>query len=210
MRAIYTILVIFVLIIFNAAHSSAINYSYTGENYTSILEDNTPPTGSYTLGMSVSGNFDSDTVFTLMPLTDISSNIVKYTFSDGRNTLTETNSSIDVFEIAVNGNGEIIEWNIEIEVPLVNPTTSGDQFIIINTVNAASLTTEDLGVISECTTDACDVFDRINDVAQTFSNPGQWSSALTVPTVNVPIPFWMSVILSLALLGFGVARIKKI
>ena len=68
-------------------------HSYTGKNF-DTFRDTQPPLGSYDAMMSVSGIFTvAAPLLSLGSLTDISASVLSYSFSDGRQTLDDSNSS---------------------------------------------------------------------------------------------------------------------
>ena len=100
-----------------SAAMAATTYFYTGNDYTLII-DNTPPAGTtYTTSMSVTGSFTvASALAPNMALTDISSDVISYSFNDGVNTLTESNSSlVGALNVATDAGGDIIEWQITTE-----------------------------------------------------------------------------------------------
>jgi hypothetical protein len=88
-------------------------YQYIGNNYQSVSDD-TPPEGTYTTSMSITGSFTVDEPLLPASFTDITPAVQTYSFFDGRDTLTETNSQIIDFGVAVDTSGLIHEWDIAI------------------------------------------------------------------------------------------------
>ena len=80
-------------------------YSYTGNNFDTI-DDFTPPAGSYDTSMSVSGSFTLAALLpSLFPVTDIRADVLSYSFSDGRQTLDDGNSTVSNFIMSTASDG---------------------------------------------------------------------------------------------------------
>lgn len=130
-------------------------YSYVGDNFTSV-EDVDPPAGSYTTSMNASG------YFTLVaPLSanhpwgdSLISSVLDYSFFDGRNTLTPSNSSLVYLNIGTDGLADVVEWLVEVvEVP-ASPVDVGDFRAHMGILNFDYLSTSGFGDearIEECT-----------------------------------------------------------
>lgn len=102
-----------------APAGAATTYRYEGHAF-DLIRDQTPPLGTYTADMSVSGWFSVETALASNPLTDIRTLVVAYEFFDGRQTLDEANSDISEFSIAVGDGGEVSAWNISVWNPGTN------------------------------------------------------------------------------------------
>lgn len=109
-----------------ASSATAVTYQYTGNPFTETA-------GPYTTADFVSGTIELSSVLpsnmSLGPIT-----VNAYSFSDGVNTLTQTNSSLAQSSVSTNGNGVITDWSVEMLAP------SGSQ---ISTNNGSSLTADD-------------------------------------------------------------------
>lgn len=92
--------------------ASAITYTYTGNDFTSV-------SGSYTMSDHVSGTFTLSAP--LAPSADQTVTPVSFSFSDGVQTL--TNAPGSVFEFLTNAGSQIQQWRIDI------PT--GSRFIFV-------------------------------------------------------------------------------
>ena len=161
--------------------SAATVYSYTGDNFTALI-DQTPPAGVYTTSMDVSGSFTvSAALPSNMPLQPISP--LSFSFSDGRNTITNSSPLLDVLEFnaGTDPSGNINNWVISLAV---NPSpTVGQQVLIIQT----SINGPDAGVIGQCTAvttgGACDAF--VQDKGSTpIGDAGTWIAA----DATTPLP----------------------
>jgi hypothetical protein len=152
-------------------------YEYTGANYTLIV-DNTPPAGTnYTTSDSVTGTFVVAVALAPnMPLTDIGGSVLTYSFSDGANTLTESNSSIfGAFDIATDALGNISEWQLTLQSgpPLPAVGVPGEQREIISSANLVSFKA-DRGILQECTGPGPGCGPVSSDLGQVFNSPGPW------------------------------------
>ena len=68
-------------------------YTYTGNNFLGII-NNTPPDGTYTTSMNVTGSFTLQNALSAnLPFSNIIADVLGFSFSDGRNTI--TNSECD-------------------------------------------------------------------------------------------------------------------
>lgn len=91
-------------------------YEYNGNPYTQFL-DQTPPDGSYNNTMSLSGYFTTENpIAPNSPWSTITSDVISYSFSDGRNTLTDENSIDGHFSVFLSTDslGNIFEWSISV------------------------------------------------------------------------------------------------
>ncbi|HEV8398098.1 MAG TPA: hypothetical protein VGQ37_27670 [Vicinamibacterales bacterium] len=126
-------------------------YTYAGHSYTDIV-DVPLPGGTFDTSMSVSGEFGlASALPPEMPATDITSLITSFTFSNGRNTLTNLAPLLNValFSVATDAFGAISAWAISIQqLDAVN----GGVDVIIQTVNDPDIgfPTEDRGQLEAC------------------------------------------------------------
>lgn len=103
-------------------------YSYTGNNFDDVF-------GSYTTANSVSGSFTVASAFPAdMPPTDISAQVLGYSFTDGINTFDESNSEICFFGIGLGTDSAGIPdmWVVMLCTPVAQV---GDPVSILLTVS---------------------------------------------------------------------------
>ena len=133
-------------------------YSYIGNDFTSIV-DGTLPTGSYTTSMSVSGSFTvAAPLLSLSLLTDISTQVLSFSFSDGRNTLVPASTDIATFKFITDSFGAPTSWQISLDRLFTSPSIVGQQTSEISSFTGFG----DGGVIRECveldSNDHCSLF----------------------------------------------------
>ena len=174
-------------LVMSGAQAAAI-YSYVGNNFNQI-SDPTPPSGTYTGSMSVTGSFEVGSLLSPMSLADISGLVTSYSFNDGRQTLDDSNSDISSFTIEILGDGSVGEWRIDVRSPFSSPAFVGATFQRILTSDTSSLVTQDIGSIQECTavsgSPASCSSTSLSDVGQVSLTPGTWS------VVPIPAAVWL-------------------
>src|SRR4051812_35731289 len=119
-------------------------YTYSGLNFDTI-SDSSPPTGSYNTTMSVSGFFAlANPLAPNFPVSDITANVLNFSFFDGRNTLTPLNVVFEDFRVATNSLGL---WSIDVAtVADLRTLLLGQQAWSISTTSGVF----DLGRINQC------------------------------------------------------------
>jgi hypothetical protein len=161
-----------------AAHATTI-YRYVGNSYTSIPSDDDPPAGSYTTSMRVAGSFTVSQPLTGTTLTDIGGLIVAYSFDDGRNLLTETNSELQLSSVAVDSGGQLVQWQFIVSRPFPVPASIGDLRRTIVTQNLAGSNPDDSVNLEYCTSVQTVCTGTNVDWGRSFGNPGTWTVAST-------------------------------
>lgn len=159
---------------------ASVVYQYVGNNYTSIL-DNDPPVGTYTTSMNVSGHFTVPAPLDMATDGDISSAVTAYSFSDGRFTLTESNSSIFRFDVFVDADNDISTWNILVDTPGVPMEAIFSSLLLSDTLDS---TFAGVCPVSICGRDDLGTLEV--DVAWSDGG-GNWS----VAPVPIPAAFWL-------------------
>ena len=178
-------------------------YTYTGNNFLGII-NNTPPDGTYTTSMNVTGSFTLQNALSAnLPFSNIIADVLGFSFSDGRNTITNLNAtSINGFLIGTNALGNINAWQIIlIHNDATYPNVVGAQSRSIGTNNNGV----DVGAISECIQviplSGCVIQ---TDQANISQVPGTWSSVTTPSAVPLPaaLPLFAGGLGALGLLGW--------
>ena len=188
-------------------YAYATTYTYTGNNFDTV-------TGVYSTSHSVSRSF---TVASALPADmdgDISQQVLSYSFTDGVNTLNESNSVLCTglaygILVGTDSNGNLDEWSVSICTPV---STVPSPVHMIMSLNAGALVA-DVGGVSTCIGvdgDACDEFsDEVStDAGQIQGQAGTWTRsgwATPVPTLTQ----WSLVLLALGLGMLGIARIRR-
>jgi hypothetical protein len=164
--------------VLTAAHATT-TYRYIGNPYTSIPSDDDPPSGTYTTSMRITGSFTVNQPLPTMALTDISGLIVGYSFDDGRNVLTESNSVLQVSSVAIDGSGQLGQWNFIVSRPYPVPASIGDIRRTIVSSNLAGSNADDSVNLEYCTSVQTVCVGSNVDWGRAFRNPGVWTAAST-------------------------------
>jgi len=187
----------------NAPQAGAVTiYSYTGPNFTNIIDDITRVPGTYTTNMNVSGSFTvQDPLPALMPLTLINASVVSFSFFDGRNTITEALSSLFTFRVETDQNGQFSHWIITI---FQNPFYGlGEQRFTIGTSNnggfGSGVDQASIELCEQPATPSCLSLGSTDAASVGFAH-GTWSSATT--PVPAALPLFATGLGALGLLGW--------
>jgi len=187
----------------SAAAASTV-YTYTGQNYTNTTSfDPTPPSGSYTSAMHVSGTITLATLLAPnLPFQDISAQILDFSFFDGRTTITKATASQPVTLFAgTDPFGNITGWGVGLNMGNDILQTLGEQSYFIQTS-----TVHDQGEITECTavgTLGCS-FSQ-SDAAFNDRSPGIWSNPDITP-VPAALPLFAG---GLGVIGLVVRKRRR-
>jgi hypothetical protein len=157
---------------------AATMYSYVGYNFTD-LTDVDPPQFSFNMSMNVSGSFTL-----LAPLAANLSSVsilpVIFSFSDGRNTITNMNVGLlDNFTVSTNSIGQIIDWQIEIGTNS-DLHTLGQQYAEIHSFSGI----QDKGLLGECVL----LYENTCNFAEDFATVSRTGINWSVKTVDLPTP----------------------
>jgi hypothetical protein len=97
-----------------AVASAAADYSYAGNSFETIGDDPLPA-GTYTTEMRITGSFElASELGPNLVWNTIAQGVLSYSFTDGRNRLTEVNSRIVEFMVSTDGSGKVRQWSIYI------------------------------------------------------------------------------------------------
>jgi hypothetical protein len=173
-------------------------YTYTGNAYTSC-------TGAYASGGTCVGDALSITFDTTLtgsaldnlPLTDITPYVSSFSFSDGVASSTQADGYLQVFQIATDSSGDIIEWVMSTFSEPGGPSTPFAE--------AASYGGRPTGVNDYGRTGPVDSLNPPN-TATNQDDPGTWSGG---PPATTPEPSALPMV-ALGLAGLlGVAPYRK-
>ena len=186
-------------------------YSYTGETYSSI-SDSILPAGTYDFTMRIAGSFTVAAPLISLLDTDVRLSLLSYSFSDGRQTLTDSNSFDFNFTMSTDIFGFPLSWTIDLSTVFNDPEAVGDTIGRIRTRTTGSQFIVANALLRECVefpVDFCTVFSE--DEARQQLTRGTWTiTTLTSaeggggttdpePSTSVPEP------LTLLLFGVGLA-----
>ncbi len=187
----FTFIFVFGIAAFGLAPSpagAAVVYSYIGNNFTTFTDSTPVPAGTYDMTMQVTGSFTVMAPLLSLPsMTDISASVLSYSFSDGRQTLDNGNSTFGIFRMSSDAAGSPTAWQLDVISAFPVPSMVGDVSRRIITANEPPSTPFDLGNIIECTsifvaTGTCS--SALGDDAIRRATPGTW----TVTPAVVPLP----------------------
>jgi hypothetical protein len=185
--------------------SAATIYTYTGHLFTFVSDSPVIP-GSYDTAMSVTGSF---TVASPLPaslsLQDISADLLDFSFSDGRNTLTQVNAQSTFFFVSADASGAITGWNIEIVSPAALTLGINDEIDTLFIPPGNFNSTGDSAAIFDCTqlgmaNTKCVASDGEDD-AGTGGVAGTWSAAAVTPLPGA-LPLFATGLGAMGLLGW--------
>ena len=175
-----------------------IMYSYTGQNFT--LCDNVGGVGGGSctgaLVTNVSGSFNVTTAFAAnLTLVDETANLTSYSFTDGRDTWTQLNSSVQAFTFSTDSLGNISQWFVNFGTDFGQPDNK-----TINTNSAPDDFTEGPGCVPAGCPDGGTFYIATVRAAGTWQNP-------TAPTVPEPTSL---VLLASVLGGLAILQRRKV
>lgn len=204
-----TIAFLTVLAAVNSAHAATL-YSFTAPNFSAVLRDDEPPSGTYTTDMAISGWFLTDSLLTDLGSSarggavDITGMVDAFSFSDGRSVLT----SGDSFErltmaMATDSAGNPIQWQFRLDSQVGTP---GDglysQMFIRHLYTGFVFDSSGFGFLEACNLpdETCVDFGETRTIDQAnYYGAGTWTISAAVP---LPLPAGM-LGLALATLGAG-------
>ena len=183
---------VFVLVFLLASvpAQASVIYTYVGNTFTDIVDLPFPP-GTFDTSMQVTGSFElQDPLAANLPLTDIGADVLDFSFSDGRSTLTASDLHLSTFFFVQTGAaGQITVWDIIVQQTL--SFSEHDTSIVTQNDTVGSLGlfgVQDSGLLSMCDPalvprGECRV---LADMASVDNAPGGWSSSS--PGTPTPVP----------------------
>jgi hypothetical protein len=186
------VLTLFTLFFFSDTVLAAVTYTYQGNAFDGF---STPP-GSYSTSNMITGSFTlAAPLAPNLPASNIRSQVLSYSFSDGVNTFNDINSvicgwSVMTFLVGTDANGDINTWGIDLCTPV---SKVNDPFNNVTTISGLLSVFADTGISSAtCTTVTNGLCTEVNIFNATSGynedNPGTWTThrqiALSVPTMT--------------------------
>jgi hypothetical protein len=198
-------------------------YTFSANNYSTIgnfASCSTGPCASYTTSMKISGSF---TLASPLPPNfsggDITSRVIAYSFTDGVNTITNSDPSARVFQFGVttdaSGNINVASILVEKWQSGSSPHTVGDRFAQIN-LNGPTII-EALnnlpciavgGGTASGVSDLCLLTPLDSSSSSAFATLGSWSVGPNgLPTTPVPPSFILALI---GLVSIGLYQFRRL
>ena len=165
------------------AAAMPLRYDYVGNNFNSLGESE-PPIGDYDSTMRVTGSFSVSAAIESTSLTDITELLTSFSFSDGRSTLTDQNTTFSSFLVAVDSLGNITEWDIRVADQSPFNDVGDERFSIITINNSdGTVVVQDQGQITWCADAGC--VSTQSDFGGILTSPGSWS------IIPIPAALWL-------------------
>ncbi|HEX3342012.1 MAG TPA: hypothetical protein VHT68_22895 [Pseudolabrys sp.] len=163
-----------VFVYFTGSSQASTTYTYTGTNYVNIV-DATPPSGSYTTSMNVTGSVTlTNALGPNSPLQFIN-DVETFSFSDGRILYTPQNSSVAIFFLATNAADTISRWDIELRIggDPNGPHAAGDQGASLFVLFGISVDDNDRARFAQFIDPTHDGLDAADSAV---GHPGTWAA----------------------------------
>jgi hypothetical protein len=123
-------------------------YTYTGNPYAFFI-DTDPPKGEFTTAMKVTGSFTlSAPLGAGLEHTDVTANVLSFSFSNGRDTISDSNADFKLFQFTTDVFGDFSGWHIQLQTAAF--TAAGQQRAIIDISWNEGGTIADRGILMEC------------------------------------------------------------
>ena len=185
--------VLLLLLLASVPARANVVYTYTGNPFTDVLDPPFPP-GTFDTSMQVTGWFElAAPLVAGAPLTDIGGDVLAFSFSNGRSTLTHADPNLTtLFFVQTDAAGAIDVWDVIVQQALVlTPLGDHDTRIVTQNDTAGLLGlsgVQDLGALLMCDPalvprGLCLSFE---DSAFIDGSPGAWRSSS--PAAAVPEP----------------------
>jgi PEP-CTERM motif-containing protein len=177
-------------------------YTYSGLDFANFT-DVPLPSGSFDATMSVTGSFTLSTALPPnLPSQDISGQVLRFSFSDGRSTVTNIQAPNAAFFVSTGALGNISSWNISMS-DFGSMVAVGDQAAGILTISDTFPGDTDQGYLYECleVQNGHCIVSGVDTAAQL--KDGTWSVS-TVSSVPLPatLPLFATGLGALGLLGW--------
>jgi len=207
------ILVLAVLLAALPARANIV-YSYLGNPYTDI-SDSSLPAGTFDTSMLISGSFElANPIAPNTPLTDITADVLNFSFFNGRSTLTQASARLTTFFfVQTNAVGAISVWDVIIQQALP-PSLLGEEISIATqndstgSLGLSGVTDRGQLAVCEPATIPRGLCILRADVASVDNRPGVWSSTVT-GTPGTPVSEPATAGLALAALGCLAASTRR-
>jgi len=198
-----------------SSHSAMVEYSYQGNLFTSVVDQNPPSGTSFSLTDSINGSFIvSNFLGADLNNQNVSSLIDSWTFTAGSVSLSSTDGKLrtEDFVLSTDAAGVITGWDISVMAGDLFPISGeiGDPRRGFDLFNVPLIGAYDLAYLDECIEDSiggdCSVPSNFqSDIGSTRDNPGTWTSP-QVGAVPIPAAIWLFGTALIGLVGFGRQR----
>lgn len=204
------------LISYSSSAFAAVTYTYTGPNFNQFSS----PAGNYDGADRVTGSFTLNAPLAPnSPASDISGQVLSYSFSDNVQTLINSNSVPCAtnnfgFRVGTDASGNINQWGITLCTPVL---AVNDPVNAIFTIHGVNSVVEDVGISSaQCdfiVNGVCTSIQMIpNHTHGLVLSSGTWAVQAVQPVQVTPVPTlseWGLIALALMLATQGYAYLRR-